>query len=433
MSAQRTVPRDVAGPARVTGPPLLSATMDALDRAGVRWLLLRPATDQHGDVDVLVHPGDRRPTRSTLRELGWVELPTVGRGSHEHHLALDPSSGRTVKLDLVTAIEFGRYHEWRTGWGPGCLARRVRRDGCWLPDDRDAFWLTLLHVLLDRRDGQRRLHGALRELPTDGRASSRLAAEVATALPPHWTTASLLAAVHRGDVGALSALRDPLAWSSGPRLVVRSRRLWRRTARRLARPVLRRHRRFLVALLGPDGAGKSTVTAGGLPGWPFPVATAYAGLYPLDGREPRSPAGLRFLRRLVAARRRTAAAPAGATVLLDRHPYDLLVLDGTGSPLKRRAQRWAIRLLVAAPDLVVVLDAPAEELFARSGEHSVAALDQQRERYTRLADVVPRRTQVAVVDASTGTEEVARRVAAAVWAGWAARRAPRLAGGRRRD
>jgi hypothetical protein len=424
-------PEDV-GPAPRPETSVLPTTARALDRDGIRWLLLRPMADGHGDVDVLIHPDDDRRAREVLRELGWVEVPTVGRGSHEHHISLDPTTGRSHKLDVVTALEFGPYQEWRTGWGPACLERRQRHDGYWVPDRGDAFWLTLLHALLDRQDSERRLHDALRVLP-EGDPTGGAADAVAEALPPGWTTASVLAAVRRGDVGALAVLRDPLGWRTGPRSVVRARRLWRRTIRRLARPILRRRRRFVVALLGPDGAGKSRLAAAGLQDWPFPVATAYAGLYPLEGSSPASPAGLRFLRRLVASRRRAATNSAGATVLLDRHPYDLLVLEGAGSTLKRRLQRWAIRLLVTAPDLVVVLDAPAELLFARSGEHSVATLERQRARYATLPAVVPRRTRVAVIDASAEPEEVRHRMMRAVWEGWTARRARPGTPGRRHD
>ena len=86
----------------------------------------------------------------------------------------------------------------------------------------------------------------------------------------------------------------------------------------------------------------------------------------------------------------------GRTVIFDRYLYDAEVdaaVEGRGAR-ERRVLRW-IRRRFPAPDLVVVLDAPGEVLFARKGEHDVERLDRLRRAYADIARDVP---AVAVID-----------------------------------
>jgi hypothetical protein len=76
------------------------------------------------------------------------------------------------------------------------------------------------------------------------------------------------------------------------------------------------------------------------------------------------------------------------------------------------AGRWLLGRLCLPPGLVVVLDAPGDELFRRSGEHSAAALDVQRRGYLDLA---ARLRDVVVVDASGSTDRVRRDLTRAAW------------------
>jgi thymidylate kinase len=186
-----------------------------------------------------------------------------------------------------------------------------------------------------------------------------------------------------------------------------------------------------VAVLGPDGAGKSTLVArlpgalGGqplvvymgvnrdsqthalptmrwaqrriapVPAAPEPVASASAAS-PARGRRP-----LTVLRALITrihllldqayrvgigmrARRR------GRTVIFDRYLYDAEVdAAAEGRPAReRQVLRW-IRRRFPAPDLVMVLDASGEVLFARKGEHDVERLDRLRRAYAEIAGDVP--------------------------------------------
>jgi hypothetical protein len=67
--------------------------------------------------------------------------------------------------------------------------------------------------------------------------------------------------------------------------------------------------------------------------------------------------------------------------------------------------------------VLVVLDAPAEVLLARKGEHDVPALEAQRERYRALAE----RLGGVLVDAGRDADTVRRDVTALVWRRWTLR------------
>jgi thymidylate kinase len=64
------------------------------------------------------------------------------------------------------------------------------------------------------------------------------------------------------------------------------------------------------------------------------------------------------------------------------------------------------------PELIVVLDAPAEVLFARKGEHDVATLEAQRRGY---AEIAQRFAGAQLVDAARDADLVRRDVTARTW------------------
>jgi thymidylate kinase len=196
-----------------------------------------------------------------------------------------------------------------------------------------------------------------------------------------------------------------------------------RFARRAALvPVALGRRGVTVALLGPDGAGKSTLAAALVATPHLRARSLYAGLYGAATPQPRLPLpGLGLASRLVRLwrlRLRAAAVRArGRVVVFDRHGLDAAA---TARPARGAAGRARRRLLAAAlptPDVLVVLDAPAEVLLARKGEHDVPALEAQRERYRALAE----RLGGVLVDAGRDAESVRCDVTALVWQRWTLR------------
>ena len=171
-------------------------------------------------------------------------------------------------------------------------------------------------------------------------------------------------------------------------------------------------------MVGPDGAGKTTLVAA-LPGvLGGDTLVVYMGVN-RDSRTHALPS-MRWaqrrvpavaparLRRLVTrvhllldqAYRVSVGARArrrGRTVIFDRYLYDAEV-DAAVEGRDRREQRllrW-IRRRFPAPDLVLVLDAPGHVLFTRKGEHDVERLERLRGAYAVIAGDVPASTLIDV-------------------------------------
>jgi thymidylate kinase len=405
--------------------PKLAALFDALDGEGVRWCVLRGEGDllaPAGDVDLLVLPEDLPRLRRAAAGLGFARLPARGYGSHAFLLAYDAAGDVWIKLDVVTELAFGPGFALATGVERECVARRRHVGGIPLPAEEDAFWSLLLHVLFDKGGavaaGER---ARLAELAPSAGTGGPLGRFVESLCPPGWSAQRVVGEVERGDWTSLGRLAPRLeaAWRRGRRIDVGRRMfangLGRRTGKWLR---LSRRRGLGVALLGPDGAGKSTLTAGIERSFYLPVRSVYMGLYqqPVSRRAGGHARGVGLARRLTTQWARWLEGAyhrrRGRLVLFDRYTYEALVPNRYRHGRRGRARRWVLGHSCPPPDLVVLLDAPSELLYARKGEHDVALLEQQRKAYRAL---VSRRPRAVVVDASREVEAVRPEIVAAIW------------------
>ncbi len=398
---------------------LHAAATAALRAAGVGHGRLRAT--RGAEEDLLAAPGSAPAIDRALAEAGFARIRRPGRGTHRAYHAVDRVSGSWAKVDVVTRIDLGPYQEVHTDLAAGFLARAT---GGALDAD-DAFWAALLHQLWDRPAPAIRRPDELRELAGGARPDGPAAQAIRSLLPAGSTPAAVLEQARSGDVEALIDLGRRMR--ARPALSVRVRRIAARLVRWLDRrdpPFLRRG--VSVALLGPDGTGKSTLSERLLRDGPLEVRAVYLGLYGGQRERPdgRRIPGVGFARRLLRMWRgwligRLHVA-RGRVVVFDRHPIEARSSLGRGrrAPIGRRLLARSI----PAAEVIVVLDAPAAVLYARKPEHPVERLDAQRTAYLELARRLPAAT---VVDVDRPAAAVLHEVDAIVWGHLARRGAPR--------
>jgi thymidylate kinase len=396
----------------------------ALDRAGVRWCLLRGAEGPDvpgGDVDLLVARDDAARFTGAIAPLGFARLPAWGYGSHRFHLGYDAATDRWLKLDVVTELAFGPWFSLPSETAPLCLSRRLRHGSAVVLDDSDAFWCLLLHRLLDKGSVGAAAAALARLARAPGCAESPLAYEIER-IASGSCTPLLLDAARRSAWIELEAAGPALAaaWRRRHRLAS----LRRRAIGRLARSAglfPRSRRGMTVALVGPDGAGKSSSAAALARSFPLAVRTVYMSPAMTPRRGP-SPRGARLALRIGAQLWRWCRAQAlrlrGRLVLFDRYAYDALLPARWPLGPLGRLRRWLLGHACPAPQLIVVLDAPGELLHARTGEHGPVVLEAERRAYLRLAHG---RARAIVVDATHEPDRVRRDVTGAIWAAYQSR------------
>ena len=391
----------------------------ALEHAGIAWAILRLTFDPNrplGDVDVLVEPAGIDRAADVLRGLDFIRLPWTD-GSSRGVLRYDAANDGWLWLDLQDQLVFGgrRLSEATVR---EVLARRRRAADLALLDPGDEFWVILARTLLEGRslEGRHRdrLTVLVEDVPDDAAPIARWIDEIRQRPGLAARSRELVAE------GSWTALRELGPGRPAGRPARAAGRRLRAIAHALPRLLTPRGRRApSVALLGPDGAGKSTLALTLEDRYPFATRRIYMGVGPPPGTPRKrfllaasaSAAGLllqwwRFLTGRYHQYR-------GRLVIFDRYMEDPWLPLPPGASVARRIGR-RVRSAISCPpaDLMVVLDAPGAAMFGRKGEHSAGLLEAQRERYLRLGDRVP---NVIVVDTTAGAEAVARRVAGLLW------------------
>ena len=292
--------------------------------------------------------------------------------------------------------------------------------------DPDAFWALLLHWLADERASIRSIDaGRLADLASRATGDGPLARFVDSVSPSAWSSRRIVEQARLGNWEALADLAQQLtaSWRRHRRHEVRRRevvnRMWRWSGKWLA---LHWRRGLGVALLGLDGAGKSTLASGIQQTFYFPSRSVYMGLHqqPIPRRATIPGFGLtarlgthwsRWLRAAYHQRR-------GRLVLFDRYTYDARVPGRAGRSLRMRAYRWLLAHACPPPDLSLLLDTPSDMLLARKREHDLPVLERERCAWREL---VPRLRGGVVIDASRDAEAVRREATAIIWRGYARR------------
>ena len=446
---------------------LSSAVARALDDARVERVLLRrrraaDSAGADGSLTLLVPRADLSRVDAALRPLGLVRAPEDPQVGSRHYCGYDGATGSWSRIEVATELWYGagaRRH--RLERGARLLARRHGSALSAVDELVDLLLRCLLDLGAFAPEDRERLRALHAGLAAASPAERRAMADTERWLAPALRGRELGAVIEAGRWDELLACRQAVARHLLHRAPVGHLWSWSLVALRGAlapRRARRGHRGLVVALLGPDGAGKTTLAQGLVHEQPLRARRIYMGTNREAGdalpvarwvARRREALGERargftwlavkvlgFATHLAEEQYRHALARRhrahGGIVVFDRYTLDANV----NARLRRTPTSWVRRLRDALlqagacrPDPVLVLDAPGEVLYARKGEHSPNRLEQMRRAYAALATECP---EVVVIDASQDAGVVRRTVTSLLWArrcaGYAAVRTPVGAG-----
>ena len=191
---------------------------------------------------------------------------------------------------------------------------------------------------------------------------------------------------------------------------------------------------LFIVVEGPDGVGKSTQCD------LLEEECSKAGLGPcLRTREPTYMGRGALVRKLAASRRlprrfqvakwlsqdrfrhvETVIKPAlesGRLVIQDRYFYSTMAYQGVNRAERERIKEWNERFALV-PDVVVVLDAPTEELLSRLGKRAVLDEFEREDNVRRVADAYREMWDDGIfgenairLDGTVDPEELCQRIA----------------------
>jgi len=421
-------------PGKLANRPILedclSRIFAALDAAGIPYVLQDgdECLDRmpQADLDILI--GANCTARQLTDIINGALGPQRGRIVRRNLLFFDleifaRSHSVFVKLDFVTEIRVGVF-EYATA--TRILGRRVQRNGFWVPSVEDEFRLYLLRNILKGRMDEK----------TIARLSQMVEAAPATCMRavthmdylPIATRMKICSAVGNGDWSEIkfsaaeitARMRKSIATTHPLGIASAYLDHWRNRLHRLADPG-----GLSVVVLGPDGAGKSSLIdelerEGSLPFDLVQTRGFASPIHRLVDKKPKKtdtphafpPRGpilslakvaywsLHALWSRSSLRR---AKAANGLILYDRHFFDILV-----DPVRYRyaGPRWllhAVKTLTPDPDVILLLDAPAEVLHKRKPELEMQERYRQRNAYLELVETLP---QSVVLDATMRADAV---------------------------
>lgn len=407
-------------------PSFLRTLFRLLDESEVRYCVLHSwdllPEELPNDLDLAVHPQDKHKLYSIfelLRQQGYVCFQCLNHSKNGHFFVFSWAEGSKVKTAAVDLVFDHRRSGLVLARSEKIVAERERHGDFWIASARTEFaYLLAKKAWKGRASASQSLR--LRQLVEElGPAEAeKIAGEI---FPRKWRKCAVEACLNQSVAVDLVNSRAKFwktAWSRRPLQLIRYLAAdLRRVIERWIHPT-----GILVAILGPDGVGKSTVISGlvralNLGFWGRHRLFHWRPQKLFRGRDTginttphaKAPRGMFLSMAYLTAffldhwfGYLFVVRPALARsnfVLFDRYFHDVLV-----DPCRYRygGPKWFARFLshlVPEPDLVILLDADQELIFSRKTELPPDEIERQRQCYQRLQF---NRAQKVLVHADVG-------------------------------
>jgi len=408
-----------------------------LEESGTRYCVLHSwqnlPEELSSDLDIAVHPDDRKHFAVTIRGLrkcGFSPIQLINHNVNGYYFVFCWHFGGKLQTAAVDVI-----FEHRRGGLIADDGEELTTGSERFGEFRVASPSAALSYLLLKKAVKGKVKSEqtadLRELvQLLGRDRSE---QIARKLFSASSSRRIISACLDGTLPEILPQMKRASWLTG--VVRQPRRLLRYLAGDANRLLCRwrKPNGLFVAILGPDGVGKSSAI-GGLHDQIGPAfwGERYFHLRPQffaprrpappvtdpHAKPPRGPlsSSLRLTALLADyclgyAFRLRQLKPRSSLLVFDRYFFDVLV-----DPKRFRfgGPMWLARLyarLVPSPDLVLILDADVETVLARKSELPPEELNRQREAYQQLS---VRGSRVRLINTTGTREEVAFQTAAAI-------------------
>ena len=421
---------------------LLKKVFSSMNVAGIRYVVLRnydylPERMIDGDIDILVDAHEMTRVVSILRDMDFV----VSEEIYPHYFAqyFQEHGGKWLKLDLVTDVYCGRRLRFRVNGQlrENLLYRRQPFRGFFKPSPEDEIIHLLLHSLLDKGffkiDYQNKINDLFR--------NDINLTHLKNSLDDLWGSSRgdhVITLLKNRDFQALekekkNLLQNVIKDASPLAIYQAISTLGTRVIHRLIG-----RKGLLVAFLGPDGSGKTTLARRLAATHILPIHYVYMGadnyILPTSHLIERISRGLRkkhndlkmreekihILKRLLRYLKETVKLchdmaefltrylflsyrfyRKGYLVVNDRYIYDLL-LDRERFGRHPGIEKIILRLL-PKPDLLLFLETSTQTMHQRKGEHSLDILESMKQGYRSLQEYFPNHLIIETDDTVTSS------------------------------
>jgi len=424
----------------------LRKVFEALELSGIRYCVMRDfeqlfAEEDDKEIDLIVDRKVFPSARKVLEGLGFIETPSWGHEPHRFFVIYLPEIEMWLKLDIVNSLRFGKPVSC---FGDDLLIsmveHRIYRECCYTLAPEDELLLLLIKAVVNdggirgsRADALQRLW---QQTKSDPERKARLDSQLRAYFGPN---ADGNRALDHADWPWFVSRRAQLIKSLAVRQPFRTVGRYLRTRfMGFISPLLYAvfWRGASVALLAPDGAGKSTLAAHLLAQKHLRARLIYMGINlkasvvglpttPWFRRHANGAGGssikrfvakvLNFPNTLLEQWYRSLTGfyyrLRGRTVVYDRYVYDTWI-NPRPTRLIKRVRRFLIERTCPHPDIVIFMDAPGAVLFSRAHEHSVEALEKKRQAYLEVGTKIP---NLHIVDATQDLLAVSAEATSIVW------------------